>query len=89
MPARSSPLHAHRGIDAEPTGTLPAEHAEGVGLIEQLVRADVPQDTTLDDALEAGPVLGLEEGRFVEASLALSLRASWPPPATVGAATAP
>jgi len=40
-----------------------------VELIEEPVGAEVPKHATLNDALEPGPVLGLEERRFMEASL--------------------
>jgi hypothetical protein len=61
-------LDAHGSVDAEATGSLPGEHVEGVELVEQPVGAEVPKHATLNDALEPGPVLGLEERRLVEAS---------------------
>ncbi len=62
-------LDAHGGVDAEATGSLPREHVEGVELIEEPVGAEVSEHATLKDALEPCPVLGLEERRFMEASL--------------------
>jgi len=61
-------LDAHGSVDAEPTGSLPGKHVEGVELVEQPVGAEVPKHATLNDALEPGPVLGLEERRLVKAS---------------------
>ena len=56
-------------IDAEPTGALPGKHAVGMGFVEQAMRAEVAEDTTLDDVLQFVPVLGNELGGLVEADL--------------------
>ncbi|MCG6955010.1 MAG: hypothetical protein LJF04_03385 [Gemmatimonadetes bacterium] len=40
----------------------------GGELVEEPVGAEVSEHATLKDALEPGPVLGLRERRFVEAS---------------------
>jgi len=47
---------ANGGVDAEPSGALPAEHAVSVGFIEQALGAKVPKYTALDDMLEIEPV---------------------------------
>jgi hypothetical protein len=60
------PLDAHGSVDAELTGAPPAEHAIGIGLIEEPVGAEVSEDAPLNDALEADPVLEVKERRFVE-----------------------
>jgi hypothetical protein len=59
-------LDAHGSVDAEPTGSLPREHVEGVELVEQRVGAEVPKHAPLNDALEPEPVFGLEELRLME-----------------------
>jgi len=64
-------LDPHRSIDAEPTGSLPREHIEGIGLIEQPVGAEGSEDATLHDALEPAPVLGPQERGFVEERLSV------------------
>jgi len=70
-------LDAHRSVDAEAAGTLPGEHVESVELVEQPVGTEVSEDATLNDALEPGPVLGLEKRRFVEASLSVVAVVAW------------
>jgi hypothetical protein len=41
------PLDADRGVDAEPTRTLPGEHVGGSGLVEEIVAAEVAEDAPL------------------------------------------
>ena len=63
------------GVDAEAAGSLPREHAVGVGFVEQadppLVDApsEVAQHATLHDVLKLVPVLGRESGGLMEAHL--------------------
>ena len=59
-------LDADGGVDAEATGALPGEHAVGIGLLEQAVAIEVAEHTLLDDVLEFVPMLGLQEGGFME-----------------------
>jgi len=51
------------GVDAEPSGSLPAEHAVSVGFVEETAGPEVAKNAALDDALELDPVVGLEPGR--------------------------
>jgi hypothetical protein len=62
-------LDADRSVNAEPAGALPSEHAVRIGLVEETVGAEVPEDTALDDALEVEPVMGLKPGGFMEPGL--------------------
>ena len=62
-------LDANGRVDAEPTGALPGQHAVGVGFVEQAVRTEVAQHTTLHDVLELVPVLGRESGGKASAIL--------------------
>ena len=64
-------LDANGGIDAEPTGALPGQHAVGVGFVEQAVAVEVAQHATLHDVLEFMPVLGNEPGGLMEADLSV------------------
>ena len=48
-------------------GSLPGEHALGIGLIEQAVRAEVAEDAALNRTLEFEPVALVELGGLVEA----------------------
>jgi len=43
-----------------PVSAPPGEHTVGVGLVEQAMRAEVEEDTSLDNVLEFVPVLGHE-----------------------------
>jgi hypothetical protein len=54
------PTGPNRGVEAEPTGALPGEHAVGVGFVEQAVAAEVAEHASLENVLEFGPVLGSE-----------------------------
>jgi hypothetical protein len=60
-------LNADGGIDAEPAGALPGEHALGISLIEQSLRTEVPEHAALNDTLELEPVAFVERCRLVEA----------------------
>jgi hypothetical protein len=59
-------LDADGSVYTEPTGSLPGEHARGIGLVEEAASTDVTQDTALDDALEFEPVDLLELGGLME-----------------------
>jgi len=52
-------LDADGRIDAEPAGAAPREHAVGIGFVEQAMRAEVAEHTSLDNVLDFVPVLGL------------------------------
>jgi len=58
---------ADGGIDAEPAGALPGEHALGVGFVEKGVPTEVPEHAALNNALEVEPVACVEQCRLVEA----------------------
>jgi len=58
---------ADGGIDAEPTGSLPSEHA--VGFVKEALGAEVAEHAALDDALEVEPVVGLKPGGFMKSDL--------------------
>jgi hypothetical protein len=66
-------LDVHRGVDAEPAGSLPdppaagARHTLGVVFLKETLSAEVAEDAALDEALEAEPVVGGEPGGLVEA----------------------
>lgn len=62
-------LDADGSIDAEATGSLPAEHAVSVGFIEEAAPPEVPQHAALNDVLEFLPVVGLKQGGLVKADL--------------------
>jgi len=76
-------LDVHRGVDAEPAGSLPdppaagARHTVGVVFLEQTpgaegtTRSVVAQNAALDEALEGEPVVGGEPGGLVEAHRAV------------------
>ena len=59
-------LDADGGVYTEASGSLPGEHARGIGLVEEAASTDVTQDTALDDALEFEPVDLLELGGLME-----------------------
>jgi hypothetical protein len=50
---------AHGSVDAEPTGALPGEHACGVGLVEEVVAAEVAKDAGAERGLEPGTWSGV------------------------------
>ncbi len=64
-------------INAEATGSLPAEHAVSVGFIEEAAPPEVPQHAALKGTacplqavvLEFLPVVGLKQGGLVKADL--------------------
>jgi len=60
-------LNVHRGVDAEPAGSLPGEHTNGVVFLEQAPGAEVAQNAALHEALEGEGVVGGEPGGLVEA----------------------
>ena len=64
-------LDADGGVDAEPAGPLPGEHALSIGLAEQAARAEVPEYAALNDTLEADPVAFVEQAGLVEADSAV------------------
>ena len=59
-------LDVHRGVDAEPAGSLPGEHTNGVVFLEQTLGAEVAQNAALDEALEGEPVVRGEPGGLVK-----------------------
>jgi len=64
-------LDADGRVDAEATGSLPGQHAVGVGFVKQAMAMEVAQDTALDNVLELGPVPGSELGGLMEAHVAV------------------
>ncbi len=60
------PLNTDRGVDAESARAMPCEHVGGGGLIEEVVAAEVPEDTLLDRPLELLPVARFELGGLME-----------------------
>jgi hypothetical protein len=44
------------GVDAEPSGALPCEHAVGVGIVKEALGSEVAKDAPLYDPLKIMPV---------------------------------
>ena len=70
-------LDPDRSVDAEPTGSLPAQHAVSVGFVEEALAPKVPEHAALEGtacplqavALELEPAVGVEAGGLMEADL--------------------
>lgn len=59
-------LDTDRGVDAEPTRTLPGEHVGGGGRVEEIVADEVPEHAFLHRAFELLPVARFELGCFAK-----------------------
>lgn len=64
-------LDAHRGVYAEPSGSLPVEHAVGVRFVEQALGAEVAKHPVLYDMLEFEPVGRSELAALMEMGLSV------------------